>query len=56
MAPPSCCHAVLCPPCVCAVWWAVSTFFTMGAQDLGPRTMAEVIFGMVYISACVLLW
>jgi hypothetical protein len=34
----------------------VSTFYAMSAGELGPQTLAEVIFCMVYIAVNILLW
>jgi hypothetical protein len=40
-----------------AVWWAVSTFYPVGAgHDIAPYTLAEVIFTMVYLAVNVMLW
>lgn len=40
-----------------AVWWAVSTFYQLGAgHDLAPVTLPEVVFTMVYIAINILLW
>jgi hypothetical protein len=38
------------------VYWAVTTFYAMSAEQLGPQTLAEVIFTMVYIAINILLW
>jgi hypothetical protein len=49
--------AVVLAAAAAAVWWAVSTFYMMGSEHgLGPYTLAEVIFTMVYIAVNILLW